>query len=88
MSETEQTVQGGKTAVNSAGDVSDNVSVNGAATAGQKLHELAQMRRDPNAIRELFLSGDYPYKSKIPRAEYEEKKSALQVECVSLARRL
>jgi polyphosphate kinase 2 len=51
---------------------------------GQRLHELAQMRHDPGAIRELFLSGKYPYRTKIARAEYEEKKNALQVELLKV----
>jgi polyphosphate kinase 2 len=49
-----------------------------------RLHELARMRRDPDAIRELFISGDYPYHSKIARAEYEQKKAALQVELLKV----
>ncbi|WP_439101044.1 polyphosphate kinase 2 [Congregibacter sp.] len=51
---------------------------------GQRLHQLARMRHDPAAIRELFISGDYPYKSKMPRREYEEKKQALQVELLKV----
>ncbi|MEM9313306.1 MAG: polyphosphate kinase 2 [Pseudomonadota bacterium] len=50
----------------------------------ERLHRLAQMRRDPDAIRELFISGHYPYQSKIPRAEYEQKKQALQVELLKV----
>ena len=50
------------------------------------LHELAEIRRDPDAIRELFLSGKYPYKTKIPTAEYERKKKALQVELLKVQR--
>ncbi|MEM8493071.1 MAG: polyphosphate kinase 2 [Pseudomonadota bacterium] len=56
-------------------------STNGRAA---RLQELASMRHDPAAIRELFISGDYPYKSKIPRAEYEQKKQALQVELLKV----
>ena len=47
-------------------------------------HKLAMMRRDPAAIRELFLSGDYPYQTKIPRREYEQKKRAFQVELLKV----
>ncbi|MBE9540586.1 MAG: polyphosphate kinase 2, partial [Proteobacteria bacterium] len=50
------------------------------------LHELAEMRRDPDAIRELFLSGKYPYQTKIPTREYERKKKALQVELLKVQR--
>lgn len=49
-----------------------------------RLKELAEMRHDPAAIRELFISGDYPYKSKMPAAEYEQKKQALQVELLKV----
>ena len=28
-------------------------------------HHLAEMRRDPDAIRELFLTGKYPYHTKL-----------------------
>jgi polyphosphate kinase 2 len=49
-------------------------------------HEQAEMRRDPDAIRELFLSGKYPYQTKIPTAEYERKKKALQVELLKVQR--
>lgn len=44
------------------------------------LHRLAEMRKDPEAIRQLFLSGDYPYKTKMRRTDYERKKRDLQVE--------
>jgi len=55
--------------------------------AGSALrHELAEMRHDPHAIRELFLSGKYPYRTKIPTAEYERKKKALQVELLKVQR--
>ncbi len=55
-----------------------------AASNAERLHELAQMRQDPEAIRELFISGDYPYRSKIPAPEYEEKKQAFQVELLKV----
>ncbi len=46
--------------------------------------ELARLRRDPKAIQELFLNGDYPYKTKIKRQDYEFKKQALQVELLKV----
>lgn len=60
----------------------------GAAAAGQDhsnaehdyLQHLAEMRKDPEAIRQLFLSGDYAYKNKLKRSDYEKKKRDLQVE--------
>lgn len=47
-------------------------------------HRLAEMRRSPDAIAELFATGEYPYKTKIPRQEYEEKKAQLQVELLKV----
>ncbi|MFK8042769.1 polyphosphate kinase 2 [Congregibacter sp.] len=61
----------------------DELSVD-SADRSRRLHQLAKMRHDPAAIRELFISGDYPYKSKIPRRDYEEKKQALQVELLKV----
>jgi len=49
-------------------------------------HELAEIRRNPDAIRELFLSGKYPYQTKIPTKEYERKKKVLQVELLKVQR--
>ncbi len=49
-------------------------------------HELAKMRRDPDAIRELFLTGKYPYHTKIPTRDYERRKAALQVELLKVQR--
>ena len=45
---------------------------------------LAEMRRNPDAIRELFLTGQYPYKTKMSTREYEAKKKALQVELLKV----
>lgn len=50
----------------------------------ERLQQLAKMRHDPAAIRELFVSGDYPYHSKMPGREYEAKKQALQVELLKV----
>ena len=49
-------------------------------------HELARMRRDPDAIRQLFLTGKYPYQSKMASDDYERKKQALQVELLKVQR--
>jgi polyphosphate kinase len=49
-------------------------------------HLLAEMRRDPEAIRELFLSGKYPYQRKMSTQDYEEKKKTLQVELLKVQR--
>ena len=49
-------------------------------------HELAKMRRNPAAIRELFVTGKYPYHTKIPTRDYERKKEAMQVELLKVQR--
>jgi len=41
---------------------------------------LAEMRQDPEAIRQAFESGKYPYKKKLSTKEYEKTKADLQVE--------
>ena len=38
-------------------------------------HEQAALRHDPAAIRDLFLTGEFPYKNKLPTKEYEKKKA-------------
>jgi polyphosphate kinase 2 len=53
---------------------------------GQVRHQLAEMRNDPDAIRDLFVTGKYPYQSRMARADYEEKKNALQVELLKVQR--
>ncbi len=47
-------------------------------------HRQAEIRHNPEAIRELFLTGAYPYHSRMARADYEEKKMALQVELLKV----
>lgn len=51
-----------------------------SAKGGAVLHELAEKRHDPEAIRKAFETGEYPYHSKMRRAAYEKQKAALQVE--------
>ena len=55
-----------------------------AAKQAEKVHKLAEMRQDPNAARQAFETGKYPYRRKIKRAEYEKKKAALQVELLKV----
>ena len=70
-----------------ATDRATSASIPHEEVHGAKLrHELAQMRRNPDAIRELFLSGKYPYQTKIPSADYERKKQQLQVELLKVQR--
>jgi polyphosphate kinase 2 len=49
-------------------------------------HEQSELRHDPAAIRELFLTGEFPYKNKIGTKDYEEKKAHLQVELLKVQR--
>lgn len=43
-------------------------------------HQLAEMRRDPEAIHHVFETGEFPYASKMRRQAYEKRKAKLQVE--------
>jgi len=52
--------------------------------SGLRLHTLAQMRHDPEQIAEAFRSGDYPYKTKISRKNYEAHKRDLQIELLKV----
>jgi len=45
---------------------------------------VAQMRHDPDRIRELFENGEFPYKSRMPRKTYERHKAELQVELLKV----
>lgn len=47
-------------------------------------NHLASLRRDPEAIRQAFENGDYPYRRKIARKTYEKRKAALQVELLKV----
>ena len=42
------------------------------------------MRRDREAIRQIFESGEYPYKQKIRRKDYENRKAELQIELLKV----
>lgn len=54
--------------------------------AGARLHDLAVMRRDPDAIRRAFETGSFPYQRKMRRAPYEKHKAELQVELLKVQR--
>lgn len=51
---------------------------------GGVLHALAEMRHDPEAVREAFETGKYPYKTKMKRKIYESHKAELQVELLKV----
>ncbi|MCA8926602.1 MAG: polyphosphate kinase 2, partial [Alphaproteobacteria bacterium] len=45
-----------------------------------------ELRHDPEAIRQSFETGEYPYTSKMRRNVYERRKAALQVELLKAQR--
>lgn len=47
-------------------------------------HRLARIRHDPEAIRQSFENGEYPYSNKISRKTYEQRKAELQVELLKV----
>ncbi len=51
---------------------------------GEQQHLLAQMRHDPEAVREAFETGKYPYKTKMSKSVYEKHKRELQVELLKV----
>ncbi|MGL4396867.1 MAG: polyphosphate kinase 2 [Hyphomicrobium sp.] len=72
-------------AVSSAEAVSAPVAADALATpldVPRTVHRpsISEMRRDPDAIRHAFESGDYPYQSKMRDKDYVDHMQALQVE--------
>jgi len=55
-----------------------------AAKHAKKIHQLVEVRHDPNEVRKAFETGEYPYKRKIKRPVYEKKKAELQVELLKM----
>ena len=53
-------------------------------TAAAQRHGLAEMRHNPEQIRQLFENGVYPYRTKIRRPVYEKHKAELQVELLKV----
>lgn len=47
-------------------------------------HIFGEMRHSPEKIRELFRTGQYPYKNRIRRSAYEQHKKELQVELLKV----
>ena len=45
---------------------------------------LAELRQDPDEIRRIFETGEYPYKKKIGRKAYDKQKGELQVELLKV----
>ncbi len=46
--------------------------------------KMRKKKRNAEEIRRLFETGEYPYKEKIRRREYEKKKAALQIELLKM----
>lgn len=53
-------------------------------SASPQPSSIAQLRHDPDRVRQLFENGEYPYKSKMRRATYERHKAELQVELLKV----
>ena len=70
----------------SASPEDDSSTENPHEKTAAALHELAEIRHDPNAVRESFESGKYPYRRKLPRSVYEKQKAGLQVELLKAQR--
>jgi polyphosphate kinase len=51
---------------------------------GELIHELAEKRHDPEAIRRSFETGEYPYHTKMRRGNYEKNKAFLQAELLKV----
>lgn len=51
---------------------------------GDRSRSIAKMRQDREAIRQLFDSGEYPYKRRIGRRDYENRKAELQIELLKV----
>lgn len=47
-------------------------------------HRVAEMRHDPASVRRLFETGEYPYRTKVRRPDYERHKAELQIELLKL----
>lgn len=58
----------------------------GLARAGNVVHELAELRHNPEAIRRSFETGEYPYHTKMRRGAYEMQKAKLQAELLKVQR--
>jgi polyphosphate kinase 2 len=55
-------------------------------STSQALHELSEMRHNPDAVARIFREGVYPYKQKMQRKAYEKHKAELQVELLKVQR--
>jgi polyphosphate kinase 2 len=66
------------------GDGADTPAAPDHPPAEHNRRHISSLRRDPKAIGELFREGRYPYKSRIARKEYEQRKARLQIELLKV----
>ena len=57
---------------------------NGEAKPKSPSAKVADMRQDRETVRRLFETGQYPYKNKIRRKDYEKHKAELQIELLKV----
>jgi polyphosphate kinase 2 len=75
--------------VNTGHEVSNDAEPPAHEVAEQEHHSmtagsLSSLRSDPKAIGQLFKEGRYPYKSRIPKRDYEQRKAGLQIELLKV----
>ncbi|MHA1564037.1 MAG: polyphosphate kinase 2, partial [Alphaproteobacteria bacterium] len=58
--------------------------VNGLPVMGDVVQTLADIRQDPDEIRRIFETGEYPYKTKMSAKAYEKHKAELQIELLKV----
>ena len=81
MSNAERSYRG-KRAETAAADAEPLPELIEDSVAGKR--SAAKMRRDREVIRRVFESGEYPYKRKIGRKDYESRKAELQIELLKV----
>ena len=64
----------------------DGAEDDGTDYGAAQRHHLAEMRHDPAAIRRIFESGEYPYRSRLRTGFYEAHMMALQRELLKAQR--
>ena len=69
---------------NGAGD--DGAEDDGVEEVAAQRHHLAEMRHDPAAIRRIFETGEYPYRSRLRTTYYETRMLELQRELLKAQR--
>lgn len=62
-----------------AADLAEHTQQNSQEARQEHAHNLAELRKNPEAVRELFIKGKYPYKTKMDSKEYEQRKRLLQI---------